>query len=85
MSYKNFCTFFDCGSSKIRAGVFNVNNNKETFYNESEFFTNQLNLELKIEKIITSLEKDINEYIDSINLMIDSSKTFSISISKKDL
>ena len=81
MSYKNFCTFFDCGSSKIRAGVFNVNNNKETFYNESEFFTNQLNLELKIEKIITSLEKDINEYIDSINLMIDSSKTFSISIS----
>ena len=85
MSNKNFQTFFDFFSSKIRAGVFNINNNKEIFYYESEFFTNQLNLESKIEKIITSLEKDINEYIDSINLMIDSSKTLSIgiSISKK--
>ena len=72
MNNKNFQTFFDCGFSKIRAGTFNSNNNEEAFYAESEFFTDQSNLELKIQKIITSLEKDTNEYIDNINLMIDS-------------
>ena len=81
MSNVNFQTFFDCGFSKIRAGTFNTNNNKEAFYAESEFFTDQLNLDLKIQKIITTLEKDSNEYIDNINLMIDSSKMYSIGIS----
>jgi len=85
MNSKNFQTFFDCGFSKIRAGVFNINNPNEAFYAESEFFTNYSNLELEIQKIISSFEKDTNEYIDSINLMIDSSKMLSIgiSISKK--
>ena len=85
MNNENFQTFFDCGFSKIRAATFNINNNNEAFYAESEFFTDQSNLELKIQKIITSLEKDSNEYIDNINLMIDSPETLSIglSISKK--
>ncbi len=85
MNSNNFQTFFDCGFSKIRAGVFNKNDKRETFYAESEFFTDRSNLELKIQKIITSFEKDTNEYIDNINLMIDSSKMLSIgiSISKK--
>ena len=69
MNTKNFQTFFDCGYSKVRAGVFNKNNENEAFYDESEFFTDQLNLELKIEKIITSFEKNTNEYIDNINLI----------------
>ena len=81
MNNKNFQTFFDCGFSKLRAGTFNIDNNNEAFYHESEFFTDQLNLELKIQKLIISLEKDTNEYIDNINLMIDSPKMLSVGIS----
>ena len=81
MNTKNFQTFFDCGFSKIRAGTFNVNNNEEAFYEESEFFIDQLELELKIQKIVTSLEKNSNEYIDNVNLMVDSSKMLSVGIS----
>tara|TARA_B110000483_G_scaffold214523_1_gene264440 strand:+ start:1293 stop:2399 length:1107 start_codon:yes stop_codon:yes gene_type:complete len=80
MDNKNFQTFFDCGTSKIRAGTFNSNNN-EAFYYDSEFFTDQSNLELKIQNIVTSLEKKSNEYIDNIILMIDNSKMFSVGIS----
>ena len=81
MKNKNFLTFFDCGFSKVRAGTFNINNDEVSFYAESEFFIDRSNLELKIQKIITSLEKNSNEYIDSISLMIDSSKMFSVGIS----
>ena len=81
MNNKNFKTFFDCGFSKVRAGIFNIDNSNEVFYSESEFFTDQLNLEFKIQKIIASLENDADEYIDNINLMIDSSKMFSVGIS----
>jgi len=85
MNIKKFQTFFDCGFSKVRAGVFNQNNKNEFFYAESEFFTDQSNLGSKIKEIINSFEKDTNEYIDNINLMIDSPKMLSIgiSISKK--
>jgi len=81
MSNKNFKTFFDCGFSKIRAGTFNINNQKETFYFESEFFVDQSNLELKIQKIVSSLEKSSDEYINNVNLKIDSSKMLSVGIS----
>ena len=74
MDKKIFKTFFDCGFSKIRAGTFNINNSSHAFYSESEFFTDRSNLELKIQKIVTSLEKSTDEYIDNINLMIDSPK-----------
>ena len=70
MDSKKYQTIFDCGSSKIRAGIFNKDNQNEAFYSESEFFTNQLDLDQKIQKIISSFEKDTNEYIDNINLMI---------------
>ena len=81
MNNKNFQTFFDCGFSKIRAGTFNQDNENKGIYLESEFFTDRSNLELKIQMIIASLEKDTNEYIDNINLMIDSPKMLSIGIS----
>ena len=81
MNNKNFQTFFDFGFSKVRAGTFNINNNNEAFYAESEFFTDQSNLELKIQKIVTFLEKDTNEYINNISLMVDSSKMLSVAIS----
>ena len=85
MNNNNFLTFFDCGSSKIRAAVFNKSNPKDAFYAESKFFIDYSNLDLEIQNIITSFEKDTNEYIDNINLMIDSPKMLSIgiSISKK--
>ena len=69
MNNVNFQTFFDCGFSKVRAGTFNINNSDEAFFSDSDFFIDQSNLELKIQKIITSLEKDSNEYIDNIILM----------------
>ena len=81
MNSKNFQTFFDCGFSKVRAGTFSVHNTNEAFYADSEFFTDRSNLELKIQKIITSLERDSKEYIDNINLMIDDPKMLSVSIS----
>jgi cell division protein FtsA len=81
MNNKNFQTFFDCGFSKIRASTFNIDNNNEAFYFESDFFVDRSNVESKIEKIISSLEKDTNEYINSINLMIDSPEMLSVGIS----
>ena len=81
MNNENFQTFFDCGFSKIRASTFNANSSNEAFYIESEFFMDHSNLELKIQKIIASLEKDSNEYINNINLMIDSPKMLSVGIS----
>ena len=81
MNNKNFKTFFDCGFSNIRAGTFNTNNNNEAFYCESEFFTDQSNLEFKVQRVIASLEKDTDEYIDNISLMVDSPKMLSVSIS----
>jgi cell division protein FtsA len=85
MNNENFETFFDCGYSKVRAGVFNQNNKSKSFYAESDFLTDHLNLKLEIQKIIASFEKDTNEYIDNVNLMIDSPKMLSVgvSISKK--
>ena len=85
MDNENFQTFFDCGSSKVRAGTFNTNNNEEAFYNDSEFFTDHLNLEIIIQKMVTSLEKDSKKYIDNISLMIDSPEILSVgfSLSKK--
>ena len=81
MNTKNFQTFFDCGFSRIRAGTFNTSICDESYYEDSKFSTDQANIALKIEKIITSLEKNTNEYINNINLMLDSPKMFSIGIS----
>ena len=85
MSNKNIQTYFDYGYSKMRVGVFEGREQSESFYSESKFSLNNLSLNDQIQNMITSLEKDSNEYIDSINLMIDNPKMISIgvSISKK--
>ncbi|MDA9616358.1 cell division protein FtsA [Candidatus Pelagibacter sp.] len=85
MNNKNFQTFFDCGFSKIRAGIFNENNQNEAFYAESKSSIDRSSLKKEVQKIITTFENDTNEYIDNVNLMIDSPKMLSIgiSISKK--
>ena len=81
MNNKNFQIFFDCGFSNIRAGTFNANNDSEVFYYESKFFTDRSSLEFKVQNIVACLEKDTDEYIDNINLMIDSPKMLSVGIS----
>jgi cell division protein FtsA len=81
MSNTNFQTFFDCGSSKIRAATFNIDNDNDAYFTEREFLKDNISLELKIREIINSLERDSNKYINSVNLMIDSPKMLSISIS----
>ena len=81
MQNKNFDVYFDFGSSKIRASAINKNNTFKKFYFESKFFSSHENSELEIEKIILNIEKKTNEYLDGINLMVDSEKMLSISLS----
>ena len=85
MNTRNFQIYFDCGSSKIRAGAFKKNNPNKFFYTESKFFSDHSTIDLDIQKIITYLEKKTNEYLDDVNLMIDDPKMLSIglSVSKK--
>ena len=81
MINKKFQVYFDCGFSKIRAGAFNKDNPDETFFIESKIFFDHSDIDLEIQKIITFLEKKTGQYIDDVNLMIDSSKMMSIGIS----
>ena len=81
MSSDNYQIYFDCGFSKLRAGAFNKIDLRETFNAESNFFFDHTDIDLEIQEIITFLEKNTNEYVDNINLMIDSSKMQSIGIS----
>ena len=85
MNKKYFEVYFDCGSSKIRTGAFNKVYPTKSFYYESKFFSDHLNIETEIQEIILYLEKNMNEYLNDVSLMIDSSKMLSIgiSISKK--
>tara|TARA_B100000787_G_scaffold148888_1_gene120565 strand:+ start:428 stop:1537 length:1110 start_codon:yes stop_codon:yes gene_type:complete len=81
MTNKNFQTFFDCGFSKVRGGVFDIHNKDKALYAESEFFNDQSNLEFEIQKIITSFEKDTHEYIDNVSLLTDNPKMVSVAMS----
>jgi len=81
MSDKKFQTVIDCGFSKIRAGIFNKEDKDNPLFIESNFYTDQSKLKFEIQKIITSFEKVTNEYVDNINLMVDSPKMISIAIS----
>ena len=85
MSSNNYQIYIDCGFSKLRAGAFNKVNSSDTFYVESKFLFDHIEIDLEIQKIITFLENNTNEYIDNVNLTIDSPKMLSvgISISKK--
>ena len=51
---KNFEFIFDCGSSKVRGGAIDIHNVKKSFYNESEFFFDQSDINLKIKNITIS-------------------------------
>ena len=81
MGNKKFQTIIDCGFSKIRAGLFNEEDKNNHFFIESDFYTDQSNFKSEIQKIITSLEESTNEYIDNVDLMMDSSKMVFVAIS----
>ena len=44
MKNKNFEIYFDCGTSKVRAGAFSKDNPKEVFYEETDFFIDHSNI-----------------------------------------
>jgi cell division protein FtsA len=85
MNNNNYEIYIDCGLSKLRASGFHKTNLKKKFHIESKFLFDHKEIDLEVQKIIIFLEKNTNEYIDNINLMVDSSKMLSvgISISKK--
>ena len=85
MSNNNYQIYVDCGFSKLRASAFDKKNLRERLNIESKFLFDHTEINIEVQKIITFLEKNTNEYIDNINLMVDSPKMLSIgiSISKK--
>ncbi len=92
MSDKNFDNFLDFGSSKIRLAAFNKNDKNSNHLIELDCLSNInihdldfSNFENEIDKIILKIEKKTGEYLDNVNLMLDSPDALSIgfSISKK--
>jgi cell division protein FtsA len=81
MINKNFEVYLDFGSSKIRAGAFNKNNSINNFYYESDYYTDYLNSGSEIEKTILHIEKNTKEYLNDINLMLDSPESLAVGIS----
>ena len=81
MNNKNFEVYFDYGSSSITAAAFDKNDNSKNTYYKSELFYDHLKSEQEIEKIIFNIEKNTNEYLNDINLMIDSPDMISIGLS----
>ena len=81
MSVNNHQIYIDCGVSKLKASAFHKTNLNKTFHIESKFLFDHTEISSEVQKIITFLEKNTNEYIDSINLMVDSPKMLSIGIS----
>ena len=81
MDNKNFEIYFDCGLSNIRGVAINKKDIKNSFSHENKYFFNHSNLDSKIQNVINLLEKNTNEYLDEVNLIIDSSQMISIGIS----
>jgi len=88
MNNKKFDVYFDLGSSHIRVGAFSKTEQENSFQITKSCisnFTNKnfnlSNAESIIEEIILTLEKKSNEYLDKIDLMIDSTEFFSVSLS----
>ena len=87
MSKKNFDIYIDFGSSKIIATAFKKKD-KKNFSVSSKCFSylrsgkiNFNNSKPILEKLIFELEKKTQEYLNSINLMIDSPEALSVNIS----
>ena len=90
MNEKSLSIFIDFGSSKIRLGIFDKENSKNILTLEKECISNFSinNFDIKtsteiIKDLIKSAEKNINNHIKNINLMIDTPDMFSVDISIK--
>ena len=85
MGNNNYQVYVDCGFSKLRASAFHKTNLKKRFHIKSKFFFDCKEISTEVQKMITFLEQNTNEYIENVNLMVDSSEMLSIgiSISKK--
>jgi len=88
MNKKNFDIYLDLGASKIRVTVFEKHENNQIFFLENNCLTplktSQLNLsaaDKALEKIILKVEEKTGEYLNNINLMLDSPDALSISLS----
>ena len=81
MSNNYYQIYIDCGFSKLRASAFHKENLSKTLQVESKSLFDHTEIDTEVKKIINFLEKNTNEYIDNINLMLDSSKMLSIGIS----
>ena len=88
MSEKNFVTFIDFGSSKIRIGVFDNNFSKNILFYEknciSNLNSNSFDLDNSkqiIQELVQSSEKELGFHINVVNLMIDTPDLFSIDLS----
>jgi cell division protein FtsA len=88
MSKKNYDIYFDLGSSKIRAAAFSQNEKTEKTSLEKDNICslkikkfNFLDTSKNIETMIYQLEEKIDLYMNTINLMIDTSDALSISLS----
>ena len=88
MNNKNFDIYLDIGASKIRAAGFDTNESNQIFFLENNCLTplkiNQLDLmtiDKILEKTVLEIEKKTGEFLDNVNLMIDSPDVLSISLS----
>ena len=69
MSDKKFQTIIDCGFSKIRAGAFNEEDANNPFFIESNFYTDQCNFRLNIQKIVALLETRAINLVGLISML----------------
>ena len=88
MSKKNYDIYFDLGSSKIRAVAFNQNQKEDKIFLEKNNICSLkakkldfIDTDKNIENIIHQLEKKTTLYMNSINLMVDTSDALSVSLS----
>ena len=88
MSKKEFDVYFSLGEKKLNVAVFKKLDDSLIFFYEDNLrissinkYTNFEELEKLIEKNIKKVEKNINEFVNNIFLMIDTNETISIHIS----
>ena len=88
MSKKEFDVYFSLEEKKLNVSVFKKSEDNLVFFFEDNLGINSINeytdfeeLEKIIEKNIKKVEKNINEFVNNIILMIDTNQTISIHIS----
>ena len=93
MNKKNYDIYIDLGSSRLRVAAFDKKEKNQIFFFDKSCLTclksNKLNLietEKILEKTILEIENKTGEYLNNINLMLDTSDAVSIilSVSKQN-